>query len=93
MANFQCVAVYFYNKRRLPCSLNCLLEILVCLISGPIVPVGLLTRVIETNRKGVAFLSLHGHDISPYWRMVLPFSYATVSGAVGSCSVLFAKSL
>ncbi|KAH7683377.1 Magnesium transporter NIPA protein [Dioscorea alata] len=44
-------------------------------------------------RKGVAFLSLHGHDISPYWRMVLPFSYATVSGAVGSCSVLFAKSL
>ncbi|KAG2384450.1 magnesium transporter [Vigna angularis] len=33
------------------------------------------------------------HDLRPYWSMLLPFSYAIVSGAVGSCSVLFAKSL
>ncbi|KAK8970444.1 hypothetical protein KSP40_PGU021348 [Platanthera guangdongensis] len=36
---------------------------------------------------------MSGHDFNPYWRMVLPFSYAIVSGAIGSCSVLFAKSL
>lgn len=34
-----------------------------------------------------------GQDLRPYWHMLLPFSYAIVSGAVGSCSVLFAKSL
>ncbi|KAG0485670.1 hypothetical protein HPP92_009749 [Vanilla planifolia] len=44
-------------------------------------------------RKGEAYISLSGHDFSSYWRMLLPFSYAIVSGAVGSCSVLFAKSL
>ncbi|RWR86902.1 putative magnesium transporter NIPA8 [Cinnamomum micranthum f. kanehirae] len=44
-------------------------------------------------RKGEYLLSVSGHDLHPYWRMLLPFSYATVSGAVGSCSVLFAKSL
>ncbi|PKA47572.1 hypothetical protein AXF42_Ash014768 [Apostasia shenzhenica] len=44
-------------------------------------------------RTGEASLSAPGHDISPYWRMLLPFSYAIVSGAIGSCSVLFAKSL
>jgi magnesium transporter len=38
-------------------------------------------------------VSVCGNDISAYWRTVLPFSYAVVSGAVGSCSVLFAKSL
>ncbi|KAK1320021.1 hypothetical protein QJS10_CPB04g00055 [Acorus calamus] len=43
-------------------------------------------------RRGEA-LSVSGSDLSPYWRMLLPFSYAVVSGAVGSCSVLFAKSL
>ncbi|KAK8938945.1 hypothetical protein KSP39_PZI011386 [Platanthera zijinensis] len=44
-------------------------------------------------RKGEACLLMSGHDFNPYWRMVLPFSYAIVSGAIGSCSVLFAKSL
>ncbi|KAM7275865.1 hypothetical protein ACFE04_017731 [Oxalis oulophora] len=34
-----------------------------------------------------------GQEIKPHWKMLLPFSYAVVSGAVGSCSVLFAKSL
>ncbi|XP_042456595.1 probable magnesium transporter NIPA8 [Zingiber officinale] len=43
-------------------------------------------------RKGEAHVLISGHD-SPYWRTLLPFSYATVSGAIGSCSVLFAKSL
>lgn len=43
-------------------------------------------------RKGEALVLISGHD-SPYWRTLLPFSYATVSGAIGSCSVLFAKSL
>ncbi|XP_073019150.1 probable magnesium transporter NIPA8 [Primulina eburnea] len=44
-------------------------------------------------RKGELLLANPGNDIKPYWRMLLPFSYAVVSGAVGSCSVLFAKSL
>ncbi|XP_058102712.1 probable magnesium transporter NIPA8 isoform X1 [Magnolia sinica] len=44
-------------------------------------------------RRGELLLSIPGHDLRPYWRMLLPLSYATVSGAVGSCSVLFAKSL
>jgi hypothetical protein len=38
-------------------------------------------------------LAVSGQDLRPYWHMLLPFSYAIVSGAVGSCSVLFAKSL
>lgn len=53
--------------------------------------------IVATNhyiyRKGEVHLSVSEHDFSPYWRMSLPFSYAIVSGAVGSCSVLFAKSL
>lgn len=44
-------------------------------------------------RRGELLLAVPGHDLKPYWRMLLPFSYAIVSGAVGSCSVLFAKSL
>ncbi|KAF6145682.1 hypothetical protein GIB67_002776 [Kingdonia uniflora] len=44
-------------------------------------------------RRGELLFSVSGHDLNPYWRMLLPFSYAIVSGAVGSCSVLFAKSL
>uniref|UniRef100_A0A803MMN5 Probable magnesium transporter n=1 Tax=Chenopodium quinoa TaxID=63459 RepID=A0A803MMN5_CHEQI len=43
-------------------------------------------------RKG-EILATSGHQIKAYWQMLLPFSYAVVSGAVGSCSVLFAKSL
>lgn len=57
----------------------------------------ILLLVVASNqyiyRKGEIYLSVSGHDLSPYWRMSLPFSYAIVSGAVGSCSVLFAKSL
>jgi len=55
--------------------------------------VPVLTTVTGANRKGEVYLSVSGHDLNPYWRMTLPFSYAIVSGAVGSCSVLFAKSL
>lgn len=44
-------------------------------------------------RRGEVLLAVSGHDLRPYWHMLLPFSYAIVSGAVGSCSVLFAKSL
>ncbi|KAG6481963.1 hypothetical protein ZIOFF_058587 [Zingiber officinale] len=44
------------------------------------------------HRKGEAYLAVSQSD-SLYWSTLLPFSYATVSGAVGSCSVLFAKSL
>ncbi|KAH9791492.1 putative magnesium transporter NIPA8 [Citrus sinensis] len=43
-------------------------------------------------RKGENLLAVSGQD-NRYWRMLLPFSYAIVSGAVGSFSVLFAKSL
>ncbi|KAE8694092.1 putative magnesium transporter NIPA8 [Hibiscus syriacus] len=44
-------------------------------------------------RRGEMFLAFPGQELRPYWNMLLPFSYAIVSGAVGSCSVLFAKSL
>ncbi|CAL9248559.1 unnamed protein product [Arabidopsis halleri] len=44
-------------------------------------------------RKGEVLISIPGKEISSYWKMLLPFSYAVVSGAIGSCSVLFAKSL
>ncbi|KAK6280265.1 PREDICTED: probable magnesium transporter NIPA8 isoform X1 [Theobroma cacao] len=44
-------------------------------------------------RRGEHLLAVSGQDLRPYWNMLLPFSYAVVSGAVGSCSVLFAKSL
>ncbi|RVX06909.1 putative magnesium transporter NIPA8 [Vitis vinifera] len=44
-------------------------------------------------RRGEMQFAISGQDLEPYWHMLLPFSYATVSGAVGSCSVLFAKSL
>lgn len=44
-------------------------------------------------RRGLLILSVQGLELQRYWQMLLPFSYAIVSGAVGSCSVLFAKSL
>ncbi|XP_019427596.1 PREDICTED: probable magnesium transporter NIPA8 isoform X1 [Lupinus angustifolius] len=44
-------------------------------------------------KRGELLLAVSGHDLKSYWNMLLPFSYAVVSGAVGSCSVLFAKSL
>ncbi|OAY66094.1 putative magnesium transporter NIPA8 [Ananas comosus] len=47
----------------------------------------------EIDRRGEDILSASVPDFSAYWRTLLPFSYAVVSGAVGSCSVLFAKSL
>lgn len=43
-------------------------------------------------RRGEILVS-SGLELKSYWQMLLPFSYAVVSGAVGSCSVLFAKSL
>ncbi|CAA6668108.1 unnamed protein product [Spirodela intermedia] len=43
--------------------------------------------------KGEISVSASSLEFSPYWHTLLPFSYAIVSGAVGSCSVLFAKSL
>ncbi|KAL3653904.1 hypothetical protein CASFOL_003585 [Castilleja foliolosa] len=43
--------------------------------------------------KGEMLLTSPGNDVERYWQMLLPLSYAIVSGAVGSCSVLFAKSL
>ncbi|KAG0461284.1 hypothetical protein HPP92_021581 [Vanilla planifolia] len=43
--------------------------------------------------SGEAHRSASGYNLSPCWRMLLPFSYAVISGALGSCSVLFAKSL
>ncbi|KAH9618799.1 hypothetical protein KSS87_018760 [Heliosperma pusillum] len=42
-------------------------------------------------RKG-ELIATSGHEFKSYWKMLLPFSYAIVSGAVGSCSVLFANS-
>lgn len=77
-----------YTPQQLSEKYSNLVFLLYCLI---------LMLVVATNhyiyRKGEANLSVSEHDLSPYWRMLLPFSYAIVSGAVGSCSVLFAKSL
>ncbi|GAB2284024.1 hypothetical protein Dimus_018507 [Dionaea muscipula] len=44
-------------------------------------------------RRGELLFSAPGHEPKPYWHMLFPYSYAVVSGAIGSCSVLFAKSL
>ncbi|KAI5651028.1 hypothetical protein M9H77_37033 [Catharanthus roseus] len=44
-------------------------------------------------RRAELLLAVPGEELKTYWKMLLPFSYAIVSGAVGSCSVLFAKSL
>ncbi|XP_057800505.1 probable magnesium transporter NIPA8 [Salvia miltiorrhiza] len=44
-------------------------------------------------RRGELMFAMPGNEIKPYWQMLLPLSYALVSGAIGSCSVLFAKSL
>ncbi|XP_058722697.1 probable magnesium transporter NIPA8 [Vicia villosa] len=44
-------------------------------------------------KRGELLIAVSGHELKPFWNMLLPFSYAVVSGAIGSCSVLFAKSL
>nr|GMC55624.1 probable magnesium transporter NIPA8 isoform X1 [Ipomoea batatas] len=44
-------------------------------------------------RRGELLLNVPGNDLKPFWQMLLPFSYAIVSGTIGSFSVLFAKSL
>lgn len=44
-------------------------------------------------RRGELLLGASSRDLKSYWHLLLPFSYAIVSGAVGSCSVLFAKSI
>lgn len=44
-------------------------------------------------RRGRQVATLRGEEPVGAWRMLLPYSYAVVSGAIGSHSVLFAKSL
>lgn len=44
-------------------------------------------------KRGELLLAIPGKDFMRYWKLLLPFSFAVVSGAIGSCSVLFAKSL
>lgn len=44
-------------------------------------------------RRGRQLAASRGEDPVGVWRMLLPYTYAVVSGAVGSHSVLFAKSL
>ncbi|XP_076923248.1 putative magnesium transporter NIPA8 [Bidens hawaiensis] len=44
-------------------------------------------------RRGELMLAISGKEVMRYWKLLLPFSFAVVSGAIGSCSVLFAKSL
>ncbi|GBG85711.1 hypothetical protein CBR_g40440 [Chara braunii] len=47
-----------------------------------------------TYRKGRQMIAAKGDDgVGIYWHMLLPFSYAMVSGIIGTQSVLFAKSL
>lgn len=45
------------------------------------------------DRRGREVATLRGEEPVGAWRMLLPYSYAVVSGAIGSHSVLFAKSL
>lgn len=45
------------------------------------------------DRRGRQLATLRGEEPVGAWRMLLPYSYAVVSGAIGSHSVLFAKSL
>ncbi|KAL8247217.1 hypothetical protein R6Q59_008433 [Mikania micrantha] len=44
-------------------------------------------------RRGELLLAIPGKELMRHWKLLLPFSFAVVSGAIGSCSVLFAKSL
>lgn len=44
-------------------------------------------------RRGRQLAAIRGEDPVGAWRMLLPYTYAVVSGAVGSHSVLFAKSM
>ncbi|XP_076925822.1 putative magnesium transporter NIPA8 [Bidens hawaiensis] len=44
-------------------------------------------------RRGELLLAISGKEVMRCWKLLLPFSFAVVSGAIGSCSVLFAKSL
>ncbi|KAI5407663.1 hypothetical protein KIW84_053786 [Lathyrus oleraceus] len=39
-------------------------------------------------KRGELLIAVSGHELKPFWSMLLPFSYAVVSGAIGSCSVL-----
>ncbi|KAG6435102.1 hypothetical protein SASPL_106753 [Salvia splendens] len=42
-------------------------------------------------RRGELMFAMSGHEIKPYWQMLLPLSYALVSGAIGSCSIKSSK--
>lgn len=59
---------------------------------GKTIPASFLMVIVLICRRG-EILATSGHELKSYWQMMIPFSYAVVSGAVGSCSVLFAKSL
>lgn len=52
-----------------------------------------LTFFSQFNRRGRQLAAIRGEDPVGAWRMLLPYTYAVVSGAVGSHSVLFAKSM
>ncbi|OAY84969.1 putative magnesium transporter NIPA8 [Ananas comosus] len=79
---------YVYTPEQLIAKYSNLIFLLYCVS---------LVLVVALNhyiyRRGEDILSASVPDFSAYWRTLLPFSYAVVSGAVGSCSVLFAKSL
>ncbi|KAJ7545952.1 hypothetical protein O6H91_08G017800 [Diphasiastrum complanatum] len=59
--------------------------------------VGLVLVIIINHaiyKRGRQLILMHGEDGAGYsWQILLPFCYAIVSGAVGTHSVLFAKSL
>lgn len=52
-----------------------------------------LTFFSQLNRRGRQLAAIRGEDPVGAWRMLLPYTYAVVSGAIGSHSVLFAKSM
>lgn len=52
-----------------------------------------LTSLPTFTRRGRQLAAIRGEDPVGAWRMLLPYTYAVVSGAIGSHSVLFAKSM
>ena len=47
----------------------------------------------QFNRRGRQLAAIRGEDPVEAWRMLLPYTYVVVSGATGSHSILFAKSM
>nr|KAJ0193480.1 hypothetical protein LSAT_V11C800425880 [Lactuca sativa] len=80
--------VYLYTQEQLAEKYSNITFLFYCLL---LVVVVLMHHYVY--RRGELLLAIPGKDLMRYWKLLLPFSFVVVSGAIGSCSVLFAKSL